>query len=506
MQIQLFNFSKRSNSTAQPNFSTATTIDCQLKDETSFLAPSIVVRPNLITGFSPSAFNYAHIAYWQRYYYIKDWVYKNGVWECQLVVDALASFKTQIGNMSEYILRSSYEKDGNIIDTMYVTKTEPTTILTLLDEVYIRAYTGGFFILGVIGNPGTAAQGAVTYYQMTAGQIASMIQYMLSTNFLTAEAQNVEFTHNCLKLFFNSIQYISSCTWYPFAMSEIPSEFKTATSNVQFGWWGMAFAGDVYRLNTNVPLIEKQMVKEFPTHPQISRGNFVNHSPFTQTTLHFSPFGDIEIPNQTVQSGDKLELDFDVDPLTGIGILSIYILNSSNIRESMIARLTQKIGVDIQIAQIASDVLGQVATVNRAAYQWTSTENNNLSAAVSSVLNLNIGGAAQAGMSIGAEEGLFDIIKQTTLADVMKTGTPQITTSGHNGTMADYKQPNYLQTTFYIIADNDNSQHGSPLCKIRTIKNIPGFIVAMNPDIRLNATESEKAVIGQEMAAGFFYE
>ena len=168
--------------------------------------------------------------------------------------------------------------------------------------------------------------------------------------------------------------------------------------------------------------------------------------------------------------------------------------------------LTQKIGVDIQIAQIASDVLGQVATVNRAAYQWTSTENNNLSAAVSSVLNLNIGGAAQAGMSIGAEEGLFDIIKQTTLADVMKTGTPQITTSGHNGTMADYKQPNYLQTTFYIIADNDNSQHGSPLCKNRTIKNIPGFIVAMNPDIRLNATESEKAVIGQEMAAGFFYE
>ena len=107
MQIELYNFSKKSNSTARPNVSTATVLECQLKDKTSFLAPVITVRPNLIQGFSPAVFNYAHIAYWQRFYYISDWEYDNAVWVCHMSCDILASFKTQIGNMNEYILRSS---------------------------------------------------------------------------------------------------------------------------------------------------------------------------------------------------------------------------------------------------------------------------------------------------------------------------------------------------------------------------------------------------------------
>lgn len=507
MQIEFYNFSKRSNSTKIPDVATATTVQCQLKDETSFLAPVILVKPNLITGFAPSAFNYAHIPYWLRYYYIADWKWINGIWEAHLTVDALGSFRSSIGNMSEYILRSSYEKDGTVVDSVYVSKTNPTKILTLLDVIYISTYSAGFFILGVIGNANNAAQGAITYYQMTASQIAYLIDYMLSVNFLNTEAPNVEFTQNCLKLFFNAFQYIVSCTWYPFAMSAIPSEFKTAVSSIRLGWWPLAVSPDyAYRLSTNVPVHDVQMIETLQPHPQINRGSYLNHNPYTSYMLHLSPFGDIQIPNDCVSNGDKLEIRLNVDMLTGIGILSLYILNSSNVRKSVVVRTSQKIGVEIQLAQVASDVLGQIATINNAAYSYETGQYNMLGSIGGSILNLNAGGVVSGISEIMGVESSFNYLKQAVLGDVLKTGTPQVSTSGHNGTMADYKQPNYLESTFFSVVDADNTQLGSPLCKIRTISAIPGYIVVGNPDVSITGTESEKSVISQMMAGGFFYE
>ena len=48
----------------------------QLKKETSFLNPSFEMNPSGLTEglFSPSAYNYCFVPYWQRYYYITDWI------------------------------------------------------------------------------------------------------------------------------------------------------------------------------------------------------------------------------------------------------------------------------------------------------------------------------------------------------------------------------------------------------------------------------------------------
>ena len=83
MNVELYKFTKRLNSTARPTPSAGTSFSCELKDETSFINPILKFRPDHLTSglFSPSAYNYAYIAYWQRYYYITDWKYINGLWE-----------------------------------------------------------------------------------------------------------------------------------------------------------------------------------------------------------------------------------------------------------------------------------------------------------------------------------------------------------------------------------------------------------------------------------------
>ena len=91
-------------------------------------------------------------------------------------------------------------------------------------------------------------------------------------------------------------------------------------------------------------------------------------------------------------------------------------------------------------------------------------------------------------------------------ADVIKQTAPQVLSSGHNGSMVDYKQTAYLCSTFNIVTDNDNTRLGSPLCKIRTIKNIPGYIVVMNPSVDINCTDPERTAIANYMSAGFYYE
>lgn len=507
MQIELYNFSKKSNSTARPNVTTATVLECQLKDKTSMLAPTIIVRPNLIQGFSPAAFNYAHIAYWQRFYYISDWEYDNAVWVCRLACDILASFRTQIGNMNEYILRSSYEKDGSVIDPVYGVKTVAQSQLTSVPTVYIPIYSAGFFIVGIIGKSSTAAMGAVTYYQLTAAQTTTLLNYLLSDTFFQDNASGAEVSTDLLKLIYNPIQYVVSCTWFPFAASSIPAEFKTEVPYLDFGWWQVPVGSPLpYRLLQNVGVMNKTFDITVPHHPQEARGEYLNHSPFTTHVLRLAPFEDVIISDQYITGDDKIHGQIDVDPISGNGVLNVYIYTSSNLNKMLISRTSQKIGVDIQLSQVGVDYYGGLSTALKATVNMSTQYAGMVGGAIGSILTLNLGGAVDSAAALGAYSANEDLMLQAYNYDVTKQMAPQLLSSGHNGSMIDYKQFNYLCSTFCIVTDNDNDRLGSPLCKIRTIKNIPGFIVVMNPSVNINCTDIERTTIARFMSAGFYYE
>ena len=59
---------------------------------------------------------------------------------------------------------------------------------------------------------------------------------------------------------------------------------------------------------------------------------------------------------------------------------------------------------------------------------------------------------------------------------------------------------------FKILVDDNNDDHGRPLCQRVLISSIPGYIMVDDPDIALAATAEEIDSVKSYMKNGFFYE
>lgn len=503
MNVTFYKFAKRNNSTKIVNV-TGTTLTCELKGQTSIVSPSLIIN-SVPAAWNPM-WNYCYIPAFDRYYFINNWTWLNGVWECETVCDVLASFKTAIGNMSEYVMRSSAESDGLIEDSAYLAKAQVSTNMQQLPEFYVRAMTAGFYVVGIIGKDSTATQGAITYYQMTPAEMARLREYMLSDTFLTDQGLRnlTDFVPaDATKVIYNPYQYIVSCQWFPFPVSAIDAAFKTAVSTINFGWWNTGTGFTAYRINANAPVYTRSEDISIPSHPQISRGAYLNHAPYTIRILRMTPFNEVQIPDQYLETGDHITIELQCDFITGMAALLIYAKTSNNVVKMLITRQTVKLGVDIQLAQVGADFLGARTEFRNQAYGLVEGIKGSLSKVDLSSYWAAVGSTGLAIADSLIQKDIYDI---NSLNSYMKAAAPQLLTSGSNGSMLMFAQNNYMCTTFYIITDEDNAQLGKPLCKIRTLNTIPGYITVMNPDVSLSCFEAERSLIIQFLTSGFFYE
>ena len=502
MNITFYQFSKRTNSTKIVNVS-GTTLTCELKGTTNIFNPTLVIKA-VPAAWNP-IWNYCYIPGFSRYYFVDNWTWLNGVWECSLVCDVLASFKTEIGNMSEYVLRSSYEADSRITDDAYIVKAQAQTHMTMLPEFFVRVMTGGFYIVGIIGKESTATQGAITYYQMDADQMARLRAYLLSDTFLSDQGlTNLAnfIPADATKVIYNPYQYIVSCMWFPLPMSAIDSTWKTSVSTIDFGWWNTGTGFSAYRLASNVPYYTHGELITLTSHPQIARGEYINHSPYTSRVLRMSPFNEIQLPDAYFDTGDKLYIELQVEFVSGMGNLIVQARNAENNTRMLITRLTQKIGVDIQLAQVGTDYFGAYSqNLSDVSYQWDHSWGQ-----LSSVDISSLGNAAKSGWSIGANIAKADAYSTAAMGNYLKAKAPQLLTAGSNGSLLSLAQNNYLCETFYIAVDDDPAQLGKPLCKVKTLNTIPGYILVMTPDVSLACFEVERTLIAEFLTTGFFYE
>lgn len=90
MTARFYSLDKRNKSTKVP---TGNYLEkgIYLKDATTVIRPVIIVQ-----SFDPTGYNYVHLVNWNRYYFISDWMYVKGRWEVSLILDPLATYKTNI--------------------------------------------------------------------------------------------------------------------------------------------------------------------------------------------------------------------------------------------------------------------------------------------------------------------------------------------------------------------------------------------------------------------------
>ena len=469
MNVELYKFTKRLNSTAQPTPSAGTSFTCELKDETSFINPILKFRPDYLTSglFSPSAYNYAYIAYWQRFYYITDWKYINGLWECYLTVDVMASFRTEIGATSAYIIRSNSASNGNIIDSFYPAKTDVTIQKTnVACAWYNVAPSGGSYILGVINYENGNKIGALNYYALTSAQLSSILNYLFTDNIYNSSSIS-EMGKGLYKSLFNPFQYIVSCLWFPFATSA----FGSAQTDVKVGYWSTSVQGIIVS-----SLAEKTFVTAtIPDHPQITRGAYLNRAPYTKHTLYIPPFGCIPIDTNFISIGKYLYSAVLVDHITGQATIRVSLSpSSSNLNEyNIMCERTGMIGVPIQLAQILTDYVNTLSSA---------------SDVISSALSFNLGGVFKG------------------LLSAVESQMPKVSTSGANGSFIETLQYPQLISEFLNIVNENQTEFGRPLCDTRTISSLSGYIQCGESDHAFSGTRAENDEINRNMKEGFFYE
>jgi len=466
------NFSKRQNSTKQPNGGTQH--DVYLKDACSILHPVF-----LIDGVETSA-NYCQ---WEgRYYFIDDIVLNNrNIYELHCTFDPLATWKSAIGSSTQYVLRSASQSDGSIVDGFYPTKKDPvvnkhgsTPVLPWATDV-----NGGWYVVGVIsggdstgGQTGTIQQGVVQYYAISPSSFNAFAQQVFTdanwTDFTTADRYT-----------FNPIQYISSIQWFPF----LPDVWAQPLQSLKLGWERIAC---VCLLITN-PLRVDQFQFTIDNHPQASsRGLYLNSSPFSEYVLKFQPFGDIELDGAILAKRSstypnlfaRMETDF----ISGKSRLLVSVIAGS-VNYQFAVREVQ-FGVNIQLAQIAGNRLGLVENIVGSA--------------------VNVGAGLLSGNPVAAVTGTVSGI-----ISAYQTAQPRVQSTGHNDSMlnivATSSEP-YLYEVFHQVVDEDNADYGRPLCKTRTISTLSGYILCAHAEIDIAGLPEERDAIVSYLNTGFFYE
>lgn len=466
MKATFYVFPKRTNSTKRP--SSGTDYNIEVKVPCNIINPEIKIASNA----NPTGYNYCCIPTWGRYYWVKNWTYSNSLWTASLVVDALASYRDQIGSSTEYVVRSSAQYDSSISDSLYPAKATVQSVTNAFQGGFAETISEGFFVIGFIAKTPNSI-GAVTYVVMSPGN-AKKLSSKLLTDVSYLSIDNAEISDSLTKILFNPYQYIVSCNYFPFDIAELTAHLPLV-SNVDVGWWSIDVPCWILGADNNN--LTKSVSVVIPKHPQaVSRGGYCNASPYTDYTIFLQPFGVIPLDASKLWGATTLSIQYTVDLFTGDSILRIFTDTNQLVHET-----TAKLGVPIQLSNITFDVPsggGLLQTGIAAAF-----------------------GGLQAALTGGSFSDVGNGIlnaAQATNADVASKGA--------TGSTIAFDSVPYMVARFKILVDDNNEDHGRPLCKRVQLSTIPGFIMVDDPDIALNATAAEIDSVKSYLKNGFFYE
>lgn len=288
MQINLYSFSKRLNSTLQPAGDGAA-VTVSLKEGTSIYSPSFILNAS-----EAPAVNYLKWA--DRYYYINDNVYLNkGLYQIDCSMDALATFKTQIQATSAFVLYSSSSYNTDIPDQRLSTKKDETKQRNQVD-IFGDKF-GGAYIVTYIGKDGGTPR------VISINDLPALIAHLSDTsllNSLLADASNyVSRTLNSANECITGIRY-----------SPIYPASSGSASNI--------ILGSTYDTK----------ISAFPTTHRMTIGtvdvpipwnftDFRNRSQYTSMFLFLPGYGKMQLNPDNYQGRTSIPVSAYYDPISG---------------------------------------------------------------------------------------------------------------------------------------------------------------------------------------------
>ena len=358
IQVTLWSFDKRRNSTKQPS-TAGTTYEGELKS--AFSVSGFELKLNMTNQLVAPVYNYAYIESFRRYYFITDWYYDSGFWYAVLAVDVLASYKSEIGGSLQFVTRSYSDYNSLIIDASYPTTGE---ISRSGDSITPASFWGanptganGLIVIGVVGASASGI-GAVTYYAMSMAVFNAFMNSMLSS-ISWANISTSEISEELQKALINPTQYITFCRWFPIDAGSFTQ--GGATTTLSLGWWTFNLTGTARVLNTvGSAWVNRNNEMDIPKHPQhTGRGLFTEFSPYSSYMLKFLPFGVFEIDSTELAEKDTLGIQVSCNLMTGDAVLHLSAKKTTDAAYNWASPFLiaeAQIGVPLPIGQVSANM------------------------------------------------------------------------------------------------------------------------------------------------------
>lgn len=488
--VTLLTFNKRENSTLKPStadISGGSTLDCLLLDNTSLMNPTFKLN---VTG-NPVGFNYCYVPSFERYFFINDWSYESGFWYASCTCDVLASWKTEIGAGTHYILRSASAYDGAISDNMYPAK------MSGIEEISTPVQGNPFswlsdhsYILGIVGEaPSNDYQvGSLVYYHMDETALRYFVGWLMD-NIDDWSGLDGEYSQGVQKALINPMQYIKSCIVMPVAAP--PADSLHRPSSIKFGYYScsMSGVGKIAMLLASSPMAYETDLITVPKHPlAATRGSYLNCQPFSEYTFHFGPFGNIPLDPMVLNRNDEIFMSLAYDLISG---MCRCVLKGNDETDDILFNGAASVGVSINISQVFVDAL---------AFEKAGTD------AVFSMAN-NLASGISGGNPLTALVGVAQSAT-TGIQDATRLSFPTVSGLSDGGSFLPYHDTwnIYLLYKYYQIVDENLAELGRPLCSPRQINTLSGYILCAGADAIIPGTHDEAQRVNDYLNSGFFWE
>lgn len=501
--VTLYTFAKKQRSTKIPS-GTGTTVSCMAKEPLDILNPVIRLQLSGGAAANPQAYNYARINALERWYHIRIWRNVGPIWEAELQVDALASWRLTLGAQRIYVYRSAYSYDLRIPDTVYPSTARQHRFNVTLPRPWTiggasasgAAEGSGVFVVGILTNDKGTVYGA-----FTPAQFEKFINALFSDQFYETVLGVFGATeYPEAKVAVNPAQFLSSVKFCPVGL-------------ITSGYWGIRWIDQIfgcqvgpanldfletgvnwYRLtSSSVPSANAFSISDIVVsadllHPQADeRGEWLNYAPYTSYELLYPPFGLLQLDPVEVSSHDNLRIRLSLDVRTCTCTLEVQVYDQPADMRTIL-KTTASFGVDVPVSNIIQP--------GTSTMQMVSATIGSITSAV---------GSALTGDVVGAASGIFGAFSAGA-GTAVKGQIPHVSQIGGPGSTASLDGTPRLYVTHWYMANDDLNDKGRPLCAVRQISAIPGYIMGDPDSLSIACTLQEMEEIRQAVAGGFYYE
>lgn len=496
MGVRMAKYAKCLNSTKRPTTTEHESwplYTCNLKENTSMLKPVIRIHAedwDFDSEGSTKGYTYAYIPRWERYYFVVDArIVEGNIWEVQLDVDPLASFRGDIGAYSGLITRCSHSPNNHLEDPQWTHDADYNITRWSLVIPNLAPATGSYLLQTVSGEP---SSGSLTTYVLTPAQLQAFIEFMFASNanYFTNGIDDAT-AQGLAKTFFDPFQYVVKCLWYPWP----------ANSSV----WGTLSSDTIHFAYYDSEISASKA--SFGEGSGAELGADMTLGTYTDWTdrddrwhqwMGYCPgIGTFNIPAQ--YTGQAIKVRFAVDFLTGA--CRMFIKNSD---DANIIVMDGKWGLDVQLSSLYQQFIQPTTTVSGLV----------MGTARGLMAGINEG-MKKFGQLVGSSEDTWSNFSSN-MKSIARAGVegfqngmqPMMYQVGSNDARYLFVYDNQFRLTeikYPKVAD-PTSKIGGTLHEIRQISNIPGYIECANPKVDIACTLTEKNMIESYMASGFWYE